>query len=257
MTANVSIYTEQGGAKQVLGSGAELELQSGSTFDVQSGTTVTCAAKINLTAASGAASASGLLFGRGTSADPALTSTADTNFTEIRAKSTATSGTARLDYRRFDLGGAGASGECLRAFTDLTAAVATAHGAHISVQAGATGYVTGQAVGVRSQLYVKNEAVHAAGTYYGGQSEVWFAGSSGSLAAVTAHAIHSFISAGDSTGKATCLNVWDVQATAAADTTKAVSSVSLAELPSGTVGIACTINGTRYYIPAVVDTAWN
>jgi hydroxymethylglutaryl-CoA reductase len=30
-----------------------------------------------------------------------------------------------------------------------------------------------------------------------------------------------------------------------------ISTVSLAELPTGSVGIAVLVNGTRYYIPAV------
>lgn len=41
MSYNTPIYTEQGGAKQVVGSGGELELQSGSTLDMQSGATFT------------------------------------------------------------------------------------------------------------------------------------------------------------------------------------------------------------------------
>lgn len=204
-----------------------------------------------------AESASGLLAGIGTSSAPASTSTAGANFVEVRAKTEATSGDNRLGYFRYDIGGAGASGECLRAFTDLTAAAATARGAHISLQVGATGYISGLGVGVDAQLYVKNEAVHAAGTYYAGQSSVYFAGSTGSLAAVTKHAIHHFETAGDATGQATCVNVFAIDATAAADTTKAISSVSLAELPAGTVGIAVLINGTRYYIPAVLASAWN
>jgi hypothetical protein len=206
---------------------------------------------------SAADSASGLLVGVGTTAAPALTSTAGANLVEVRGKTTATSGDNRLGYFRYDIGGAGASGECLRAFTDLTAAAGTARGCQISLQVGATGYITGLGVGVDAQLYVKNEAVHAAGTYYAGQSSVYFAGSTGSLAAVTKHAIHHFETAGDATGQATCVNVWAIDAIAAGDTTKAISSVSLAELPSGTVGIAVLINGTRYYIPAVAATAWN
>jgi hypothetical protein len=56
---------------------------------------------------------------------------------------------------------------------------------------------------------------------------------------------------------ATVLNAIAVDGTSAADTAKMISSVSLAELPAGTVGIAALVNGTRYYIPAVAATAWN
>lgn len=214
--------------------------------------------KLNLDGLGGGAeSASGVLIGGGTTAAPLASDTPDDKFVEIRAKTSATSGDNRLAYFRFEIGGAGAGGECLRAFTDLTAAAGTAHGGHVSLQAGATGYVTGLGVGLRQQLFVKNEAVPANGTYYAGQSEVYFAGATGSLAAVTKHAIHSFVATGNATGMATCVNVWSIDATAAADVAKAISSVSLAELPSGTVGIAVLINGTRYYIPAVLASAWN
>lgn len=43
---NTPIYTEQGGAKRVFATGAELELQSGSILDIQAGTMFTNAAAI-------------------------------------------------------------------------------------------------------------------------------------------------------------------------------------------------------------------
>lgn len=39
-SANVPIYREQGGTKEVYASGSELEIQSGATLDIQSGATV-------------------------------------------------------------------------------------------------------------------------------------------------------------------------------------------------------------------------
>lgn len=200
----------------------------------------------------------GVLFGGGTgSSTPVEAGGSDEKFLAFWTKATAASATSRGFYLRHDIAGAAATGEALRAFTDLTAAAATAHGAHISVQAGSAGYVSGLAVGVRAQLFVKDSAVAANGTYYAGQSEVWSAGASSSLAAVTKHAIHSFAATGNATGMATVLNCWSVDGTSAADTTKMISTVSLAELPSGTVGIATLVNGTRYFVPAVVATAWN
>ena len=215
--------------------------------------------KINLPliGAGAAASASGLLLGVGTSANPVTTATVDAKWLEIRAQTTATSGDNRLAYLRYDINGAAAGGECVRAFTDLTAAASTAHGAHISLQAGDTGYISGLGVGVRAQLYVKDAAVAAGGTYYGAQAEIYSAGSSSSLAAVTKHAVFSIAATGDATGMATVLNALAVDGTSAGDTTKMISSVSLDELPSGTVGIAAIINNTRYYIPAVVVAEWD
>lgn len=206
---------------------------------------------------SAAVAASGLLYGVGTTAAPATTSTADAKFVEIRAKTTATSGDNRLEYLRYDIGGAGASGECVRALTDLTAAASSAHGSHTSLQVDGTGYVTGQGIGARNQLYVGNAAVPANGTYYAAQSEIYSEGSSSSLAAVTKEAIHSFAATGNATGMATVKNAMSFDGTASANTTNMISSVSLAELPSGTVGIAVLVNGTRYFIPAVVATEWN
>jgi hypothetical protein len=43
------IYTEQGGAKQVVSSGGEIELQSGGALDLQSGATATMAGTTNVT----------------------------------------------------------------------------------------------------------------------------------------------------------------------------------------------------------------
>jgi len=251
-----------GSETQVTATGAELNLLDGSvSTSAQASVAVIADAnlKINfgLIGGGAAVSASGLLAGVGTSANPVTTSTANAKWLEIRAQTTATSGDNRLAYLRYDINGAAAGGECLRAFTDLTAAASTAHGAHISLQAGTTGYISGLGVGVRGQLYIKDEAVAAAGTYYGAQAEIYCAGSSSSLAAVTKHAVFSIAATGDATGMATVLNALSVDGTTAADATKMISSVSLAELPANSVAIACLINGTRYYIPAVLDSELN
>lgn len=154
---------------------------------------------IRLKAADGAEAANALLMGIGTTASPATTAVADKFFIEVRAQSTATSGDNRLAYLRYDLDGAGASGECLRAFTDLGAALATARGAHISLQAGATGYVSGLGVGVDAQLYVKNEVL-AGGTYAALNAEIYSAGSTTAVSGVTELAFLRCVMGGDATG---------------------------------------------------------
>ncbi len=158
---------------------------------------------IKLYAASGAAPANALLMGIGTSADPALTSVAGKYFIEVRAKTTATSGDNRLGYFRYDIGGAGASGECIRAFTDLTAAAANARGAHISLQADDTGYVTGLGAGLDAQLYIGNAALHANGTYTALNAEIYSEGSSSSVAAATSVAFIRVVNGGNATGMGT------------------------------------------------------
>jgi len=206
---------------------------------------------------SAAESASGLLMGVGTSVAPATSAVADAKFLELRTQTTATSGDNRLAYLRYDINGAGAGGECVRALTDLTAEASSANGMHTSLQIGTTGYITGLGTGVRGQLYVKDEAVAANGTYYGMQAEIYSEGASSSIAAVTKHAVLGIGATGNADGMATVLNAIAVDGTTAADTTKMLSSVSLAELPAGTVGVAVLINGVRYYIPAVAVAEWN
>lgn len=154
-------------------------------LEVDSGRAIRFSSVFKLAAANGANAANALLMGVGTTADPALTSVAGKNFVEMRTKSTATSGDSRNHYLRHDIGGAGGSGECLRVITDLTAAANTARGAQISVQAGATGYVTGLAVGVDAQLYLKNEVLAANGTYAAVNAEIYAEGSTTNPAGAT------------------------------------------------------------------------
>lgn len=151
----------------------------------------------------GAISTTALLLGIGTTANPAVTDTASKNFIDLRAKSTATSGDNRLAYLRYDLDGAGASGECLRAITDLGAALATARGAHISLQVGASGYVSGLGVGVDAQLYIKNEALPANGTYAALNAEIYTEGATSSVAAATQVAFLRAVNSGNATGMGT------------------------------------------------------
>lgn len=211
--------------------------------------------------AGAAASASGLLMGGGTSANPLLSAVADDKFIEFRAKSTATSGDNRLQYLRYDLGGAAGGGECIRALTDLTAAVGTARGAHISLQPDDTGYVSGLGAGVDSQLLFGDAALGSGGTYAALNAEVYSAGASTDVSGCTKLSFFRAVNGGNATGAATV----DTKAfimelsgfTGAAGVTKAISTTSLAELPASTIGLAIDVGGTRYYIPAVVSTEWN
>jgi len=165
--------------------------------------------KLELFLSGGAASASGLLMGTGTSANPATTSTADAKFIEVRAQTTATSGDNRLMYLRYDQNGAAGGGECIRALGKITAALGTARGIHGSADLSADGSVTGLCVGIDAQLMIA-DALPAGGTYYAGQSQIW-APASSSVAAVTAHAIHSFtVDGGDATAQATVKNCFAI-----------------------------------------------
>lgn len=155
---------------------------------------------VKLKAAGGSDAAGALLMGIGTSADPATTAVADKNFIEMRTQSSATSGSSRGLYWRHNLSGAGQSGEAIRAFTDLTGAVATARGEHVSLQAGATGYVTGLGAGLDAQLYLKNEALHANGTYSVLNAEIYSEGATTDPAGATSMSFFRAVMGGNATG---------------------------------------------------------
>lgn len=163
--------------------------------------TATMAGKIPLALNGGAASASGLLMGVGTTANPASTATADAFFAEFRTRSTATTGTSRGLYWRHELAGAGGEGECLRAFTKLSAATTTARGAQISLDVNTTGSLTGLGCAVDAQILVPNQAL-GAGTYGVVNSEIFSAGSSSSVAASNI-AFFRAVASGNATGIAT------------------------------------------------------
>jgi len=153
---------------------------------------------VKLDNAAGADPASALLMGVGTDADPALTAVADQKFIELRTKTTATSGDGRCVYLRHVMAGAGASGDCIRAVTNLLAAAATARGAQISLEVGDTGYVSGLGVGVDAQLYVKGAVVPAGGTYAALNAEI-YGETSANISAVTALSFIRCVNNGNAT----------------------------------------------------------
>lgn len=183
--------------------------------------------------------------GFGSSAYPLTTATANKNFMEYRVKSTATSGTNRGLYLRHDLAGAAGGGEAIRAFTTLSAANTTAHGAHISLNCSATGYVTGLAAGVRGQLYVQGISP-ANGTYYGMQAEMYF-DASATIAAAAEHAILAVQANGDATAAATCKNAISFVGGAASGGGDMVSPGTSMGTVTGTIRVL--VNGAVRYIP--------
>lgn len=148
----------------------------------------------------GAIAANMLLLGAGTSGSPATTSVANKSFVEFRTQSTATSGDSRGIYWRHDLNGAGVSGEAVRAFSKVTAAAATARGAHISLDVDvSSGSVSGLGVGMDAQVLVGDGAL-SGGNYAVINAEVYSAGSSVDISGVTKFDLMRFSLGGDSTG---------------------------------------------------------
>lgn len=166
---------------------------------VLNASTLQLGGKVKFALNGGAASASGLLMGVGTSANPATTAVAGSIFSEFRTQSTATSGDSRSLYLRHDINGAGGGGEALRAFAKVTAAATTARGAHISIDLDAAGTVSGFGAGVDAQVLFGDTAY--TNTVTALNAELYSAGSSTSIAADSASFLRCVLG-GDSTGAA-------------------------------------------------------
>ena len=230
---------------------------NGMTFSSQ--TLLMESSKVSFTYGAGAAAAaSGLLIGGGTTAAPCVSSVADAKFIELRCKSTATSGDNRLAYLRYELGGAAGGGDCLRAFSVMTAALGTAHGIHGSIlTTSTTGYVTGMAAGIRGTLQVADAAVPANGTYYGAFFEIYSDGTSSSLASAAQHAVIGIASSGNATGAARHVNAIAFTGATGTGTTTMVTTKTLSA--SGIAnwkGVRVLINGTVHYIPVILPADW-
>jgi hypothetical protein len=204
------------------------------------------------------------LLGAGTDASPLTTSTANLKFIEFRCACAATSGDNRLAYLRYQLTGGG-GGECLRGSTVVKANVGTAHGAHFGIEFLATAGASecsGLGVGLRGTLMIPNVASWApTGTYAAGMFEIFSEGSDSDPAGMTELSFLRLVNSGDSTGRAdvdTDAFLFSLQGfTAAADTTKLLSSKSLAEFPANSVAVRVKVGATTYYIPMVLATELN
>lgn len=213
---------------------------------------------------SGAVAANFVLLGGGTDGDPITTAVADKKFIELRCETTATSGDNRLCYLRYLLSGIG-GGECMRASTVVKANVGTAHGAHFGMEFLATAGASecsGLGVGLRGTLMIPNVASWApTGTYAAGMFEIFSEGTASDPAGMTELSVLRLVNSGDGTGKAdvdTDAFLFSIQGwTAAADTTKLLSSVSLNEFPANSVAVRCKIGATTYYLPLVLATELN
>jgi hypothetical protein len=204
----------------------------------------------------GGSSPSPLLFGVGTAADPATTSTASKKFIEFRTESSATSGDSRLAYLRHYLSGAGGGGEALRAFTTVNnVAGATAHGAHISLNFGTSGSLTGLGVAGRNTLHIPNDGTQS-GTLAALQAEVYSDGSLSDPNGATELSFIRIINDGNANGKAdvdTDAFVFSLQGFTAGsgkaiDNSDGTGGTTLDF--SNVIKLKIRVGSTTYYIPA-------
>ena len=110
----------------------------------------------------------------GTSAARIVEDTADMKFVAMYFDNGATSGDNRGIYLRQYLTGAGGGGEALRVFTTVeNVAAGTAHGAHISLNFGATGTVTGTGIAIRGTIHLPDVALASNVTMAAVQAEIY------------------------------------------------------------------------------------
>lgn len=197
----------------------------------------------------GGADNNSLISGIGTSASPAATSTAGAYFKEYRFSSTATSGDARGEYLRLYISGAGGGGEAFRAFTTVNnVAGATAHGAHISLNFGTSGTVTGQGIAVRGTLHMPSTALPASNvTYSAVQAEI-YSDAATSDPAGNLLSYFRVVNGGDATGGADVDDdaaLFDISGVTIATGNMVAASTTEANYSHS---VRVRINGTNYYM---------
>jgi hypothetical protein len=101
--------------------------------------------------------------------------------------------------------------------------------------------------GVRAGLILPGAAMHANGTYYGGQTFINLA-ASGSLANVAEAALHAFTVEGDATAGATLLNLFSIAGVGASSSGGQLYSPGTS---MGTVAgtLRILLNGAVAYLP--------
>lgn len=211
-----------------------------------------------------AANTDGGIIKCGTSSAYITEDTADYKFLSFYLDNGASSGDNRGMYLRLALTGGG-GGEAARIYTNVDANAGTAHGAHISIDFAATAggsECSGLAAAVRGTMHIPNIASWApTGTYRCGMFEIYSDGTNSDPAGMTQLSVLSLCNSGDGTGKAdvdTDAAILDLQGwTSAGDTTKAISSVSLAELPGSSIAFRVRVGSTLYYCPLILASELN
>ena len=173
------------------------------------------------------------------------TSVANTKFLNLYLQNSATSGDNRGMYLRLYMTGAGGGGEAARIFTTCeNVACGTAHGAHISLNFGTTGSITGLGVAGRHTLHVPKAMT--GGSYAVSMSEVWSDGAASDLAGATIASMHNYNNGGNGTGVTAndlALNLFSLTGFTVGDNNMIRTNTTTA-----THGLRINIGGVRYDI---------
>lgn len=199
-----------------------------------------------------------LLLGGGTSAAPISTSIANKNFIGFYAKTTAVAADSdsRLMYLRMYFSGATTGGgDCLRVFSTVEAACGTVRGAHVSLNWGASGTVSGLGSALTATLHLPNTGT-LTGTLCAANVEVSCDdGASDNVVVPASHGLIRLSVGGDSGNVAKVLNAFHVDVPAGCIGNKAAALlISNADVTNtgafaSAGAIAINVNGTRRWIP--------
>lgn len=164
-------------------------------------------------------------------------------------------------YTRSYIGTAAISADAVRAFATVEdVAAATARGLHASLSFGTSGTVTGLGAAVEATLHMPSGG-GMAGTNYAVKAAINADGAGSDPAGATTIAFVGVVAQGTQAGIDDLEDdgvFLDFQGfTADADAAHFLSSVSLAELPTGTVGIRCKVGAALYYLPLVAQAQWD
>lgn len=190
-----------------------------------------------------------LLMGIGTSSGRAQANAADRNFLSYYLENFATSGDNRGMYLRLYHSGAGGGGDAARIFSTVNnVAAGTVHGAHISLNFGASGTVTGLGVAARATLHIPDDATQA-GTLAAVQAEIWSDGSTSDPAGGD-YSFFRVVNGGDTNGAADVDDdaaLFSLQGFTAAQGNLFVTGTTAAVNSSASLRIK--VGSTAYFIP--------
>ncbi len=202
----------------------------------------------------------GGIFKAGTESARITEDTANMKFLSIYTDDGATSGDSRGMYLRHYVTGAGGGGEALRVFTTVEdVAGATAHGAHISLNFGTSGTVTGQGIAARATLHLPNTALTSNATMSAVQAEIYSDGSSSDPGGSTILSFFRAVSGGNATGMADVDDdavFFDIQGLTAGAAHVFATGITAATINAATTAaLRCRIGSTTYYVPLATAIA--
>jgi len=158
-------------------------------------------------------------------------------------------------YLREYISGAGGGGDAARIYMTVNnVAAATVHGAHISLNFGTTGTVTGQGIAARHTLQMPNVVLASNVVMAATQSEIWSDGSTASPGASTKLSFHRIINAGDTVGMAnvdTYASILSLQGFTSGAANAISIGTTVTKYMVGTLRIK--VADTSYYIPLVAS----